>query len=80
MAKLEDILQRLHLAEQQINTIQRGVYGDSKNEVKGLIQIVRDIEKTVKQIQDYRKKVIYFSGGALAVIEIIVQIVKWKYN
>ena len=68
MDKLDEILKRLKSAEQDIQTLNRGVYGDDKNEVQGLIQVVSDLKKIVKTIQDGRKadklKVVYFSMGA----------------
>jgi len=78
MAKLlQDVLNRLEKVEHDIETIELGVYGDSKNEVKGLIQSVRELQTTVKMLQDQRKKVIYFSGGAIVVLEVVWGIIKW---
>lgn len=72
MDTLEQILKRLDSTEQDIKTLNRGVYGDDKNEVIGLIQTVRALTEIVKTIQDGRKtdklKVVYFSMGAGAVI------------
>ena len=72
MDELEKILKRLDSAEQDIETLNRGVYGDDKNEVVGLIQTVHALKEIVKKIQDGRKadklKVVYFSMGAGAVI------------
>lgn len=72
MDALETILKRLDSAEQDIKTLNRGLYGDDKNEVSGLIQTVRDIKEIVKKIQDGRKtdklKVVYFGMGAGTII------------
>ena len=72
MDELEKILNRLDSAEQDIETLNRGVYGDDKNEVVGLIQTVHALKEIVKKIQDGRKadklKVVYFSMGAGTVI------------
>ena len=88
MAKIEEeILQRLKKAEESIETIELGVYGDAKNQIKGLIQTVKEIlkdneslRKDLKSLQDERKKIIAFASGALVVIEGIVQLVKWKFH
>lgn len=78
MAKLlQDVLDRLGKVEDDIKTIELGVYGDSKNEIKGLIQTVNELKIILKKLQDQRKKVIYFSIGAISVLEIIWGIVKW---
>jgi len=72
MDALETILNRLDSAEQDIKTLNRGVYGDDKNEVIGLIQAVRDVKDIVKDIQDDRKidkfKRYLFSAGIGAIV------------
>lgn len=87
MTKIEEILERLEKAEESIETIELGVYGDTKNEIKGLIhavkELVNDIEsirKEVKGLQDERKRIIAFASGALVVIEAVVQLIKWKLH
>jgi regulator of replication initiation timing len=89
MAKLlQDVIDRLKKVEHNIETIELGVYGDSKNEIKGLIQNVHELQKDVQKLQnqidnqkiilnDKWKKIGYFSSGALAVITIIWAIIKW---
>lgn len=92
MAKLlQGVIDRLEKVEQDIETIELGVYGDSKNEVHGLIQNVRELQKTVKTIQDELdtqkrtnndkwKKIAYFLSGAGAVIGGVWIIVQWVIN
>lgn len=78
MAKLlQDVLDRLKIIEDDVETIELGVYGDTKNEVKGLIQNVRELQKAVQKLQDQWKKVVYFSAGVVAVIEIVWRVLKW---
>lgn len=78
MAKLlQDVLDRLKIIEDDVETIELGVYGDTKNEVKGLIQNVRELQKAVQKLQDQWKKVVYFSAGGVAVIEIVWRVLKW---
>jgi len=89
MAKvLQDVLNRLQKIEHDIETIELGVYGDSKNEIKGLIQSVRDLQISFKKLQEQQdtiknksndrwKKVWYFLSGATTVIGIIWAIIKW---
>jgi hypothetical protein len=81
MAKpLQEVLDRLKKVEDGMQTIELGVYGDSKNDIKGLIHTVKLLENAITKIQDRHKKFLYFTGGAMAVIEIILQIVKWVYS
>jgi len=88
MAKLlQDVLDRLKKVEHDIETIELGVYGDSKNEVKGLIQSVRELQNITKKLQeqidaqknklsDKLKKIAYFLSGASATIGFIWAILK----
>lgn len=71
----EQILNRLASAEEDIEDLNRGVYGDDKNEVPGIHQRVGVIERILKKMQDDRKtdktKFVYFCMGASAVIGVI---------
>lgn len=62
--------------ENEIHEIKRGVYGDPVNRVKGLIDTDREQHTRIKSLEDGRKKFLYFGGGALVIIEIIIQIIK----
>lgn len=68
MDAFEEILKRLKSAEQDIEGLNRGVYGDDKNEVLGILQKLNLIEGIVKKIQDDRRaeklKIVSFCMGA----------------
>jgi len=48
---LQDVIDRLSRLEKKTETLERGVYGDSKNEIKGLIRNISELRESVEEIQ-----------------------------
>lgn len=76
MEDSQKILATLKRMEDEIHTIKRGVYGDEPNGVKGLIQTDKEQHTRIKKLENGRNKFLWFGGGVLAVIEIIIQLIK----
>jgi hypothetical protein len=49
--------------------IKRGVYGDAKNQVPGLIQTDRNQDERLTSLENTRSKFIWWTAGALAAVE-----------
>lgn len=62
--------------ENEILDIKRGVYGDPVNKVLGLIDTDKEQHKRIKSLEERDKKRIWIGLGALAVIEVVIQIIK----
>jgi archaellum component FlaC len=89
--RLEDVEGRVNKTENDINTIELGVYGDAKNEIKGLIQSQRknteditELYKLIKEISNARKsdriKIVYFGMGVGAIGSAIVWIIELLFK
>jgi len=76
MEELKQVIATLKRMEDEIHTIKRGVYGDEPNGVKGLIATDREQHQRIKSLEDNRKKLLWFGGGILAMVELIIQIIK----
>src|SRR6185295_18143589 len=59
-----------------VHTIKRGVYGDEKNKVKGLIQTDIEQHERIKSLEDTRRKFIYMATAAVLVIEGLIHLLK----
>lgn len=57
----------------EIHTISRGVYGDEKNGVKGLIQTNQEQQSDIDILKLDKKKLIWTVCGAFIVVELIIQ-------
>ena len=81
MSKLDEIIAELDKHQENIETLERALYGDSRNQVEGVIQTLKDLKAIVKKIQDERKKILYFSMGALAIVELVYKVgpLVWSY-
>ena len=73
MDEIKKMLGELHL---DVHDIKRGVYGDPKNKVKGLV----DLRDDVDSLKDSKKKTFWVLVGAGAVIEFIIHIANFFYN
>lgn len=69
--KLDKILE-------QVEKINRGVYGDKDNGVKGLIKENQDQEERIKSLEDTRKHAKYWVGGVTVAGSAVVVFVKEK--
>ena len=69
--KLEEILKT-------VNSIHRGVYGDPENKVLGLIDHRKDHEKRITNLEDTRKKALWYGSGALLALNAAYHFIKDK--
>lgn len=76
MDPIAEITATLKRMEGEIHTIKRGVYGDEPNGVLGLIDTDKSQDLRIKAIEDKDSKRVWMGLGALAVIEIIIQVIK----
>lgn len=65
-----------HILE-TVDEISRGLYGDNKNKIPGVIDNVATHHTRLKSLEESRKKVLYWLGGASAVIIMIVEVFHW---
>jgi hypothetical protein len=61
--KLDRILNKLDDHDIKLADIQRGIYGDPKNDVPGLMKENKDQEKRIKELEDLKKKGTYMVAG-----------------
>lgn len=61
--KLDKILSRMDEHSEELQTIKRGIYGDERNDVPGLLKENKDQEKRIKSLEEYRKKGAYMVAG-----------------
>lgn len=69
----------------EVHTLNRGLYGDQKNGVKGLVQRQEedesarfDMKKEIHQLKGFRNKMIWTGVGFIAGIQGIWELIKWK--
>lgn len=62
----------------EIKTIKRGMYGDSANGVKGLIQRQEEDEAKIKKLEGFRNRMIWFGSGIVIGLQAIVEFFKFK--
>lgn len=62
----------------EVRTIKRGMYGDSENGVKGLIQRQEEDEKQIKELKGFRNKMIWAGSGLVLGVQGIWEFIKWK--
>jgi len=69
----------------EVHTINRGLYGDAKNGVKGLIirqdeddRRIEALEKEVGKLKGFRNKVIWTGAGFVAGLQGLWEFIKWK--
>lgn len=67
---LEDIAEQLNEISQELHTVKRGVYGDKENGRPGLIETDKEQHKRIKDLEEFRKKALWFGSGAIAIIEL----------
>lgn len=53
----------------KVDKLERGVYGDPDNKVKGLIDTDRDQHERIKSLEDTRKKGLWVGGGILLALQ-----------
>lgn len=81
MAKaIEEVLIMLKRIEGDVQTIKRGMYGDEQNNVKGLIALDDEKHRRIKKLEESKKKLLWFIGGALTIVELLVQTYKYFIN
>jgi len=73
----------------EVHSLNRGLYGDPKNGVKGLIQRQDDDERRISQLEQdtkeikssvkgIRNKLIWSGAGFVAGLQALWEFVKWK--
>lgn len=73
----------------EVGSIKRGVYGDSVNGVRGLIQRQDEDEKRIRQLEQdtkeikasvkgFRNKLIWTGAGFVAGLQALWEFIKWK--
>lgn len=63
--------QRIDNLSEEVDVVKRGVYGDEKNSVPGLIQNSESQNKRIKVLEEIKKRFVWIAGGVLLVIEAI---------
>lgn len=58
----------LHI-HNDVDELRRGIYGDPKNKVKGLIDTDREQHERIKSLEDTRKKGLWVGGGILLALQ-----------
>lgn len=53
----------------KVDKLERGVYGDPDNKVKGLIDTDREQHERIKSLEDTRKKGLWVGGGILLALQ-----------
>ena len=86
MTTLDDLAETLNKIElkqeyfmREVETIKRGIYGDSANQVKGLIHTDQDQDKRIRSLEDTKSKIYWTGGGLLVSGELIWQFIKNKF-
>lgn len=69
----------------EVHTIKRGLYGDTINSVKGLVDRQNDDEreradmkKDITMLKGFRARMIWSGAGFLAAIQGVYEFIKWK--
>jgi len=72
--KLDDLMK-------EVQSIKRGVYGDKDNGVNGLIHHQRDHLQRLIDLEESKKKAIWFGSGAIVVLTGIWHfLIEWLKN
>jgi len=69
----------------EVHSLNRGIYGDSKNGVKGLIDRQNEddiriaaLETDVHKLKGFRKQIVWTGAGFLAGLQALWEWIKWK--
>jgi hypothetical protein len=87
MTTLDDIahtLEKIELRQdhfmREVETIKRGIYGDSVNNVAGLLETDRKQDGRIHNLEEAKKRAIWTGGGILVAIELLWQFVRSKFD
>jgi hypothetical protein len=69
------IITKLNELMAEVQTIKRGVYGDKNNGVNGLIHHQRDHLQRIIDLEDSKKKAVWFGAGAIAILQVLWHLV-----
>ena len=61
--------------ETEVGSISRAIYGDKVNQVPGLIDRQNADEVELKKLKDFRKKVLWGTGGFLIAFEVLHELI-----
>ncbi len=68
---------RLDKIDLALEDISRGIYGDPKNKIPGVLDNVATHHIRLKSLEETRKKALYWLGGAGAVVIFLVELFHW---
>ena len=78
--KLDEILVRTSEIKSEVDAINRGLYGDPKNKVPGLLDRQDIDERRISAIENNQKKFFAIVGGIVVVLEVAWNFIKHKFN
>lgn len=65
----EEVKGMIVILSGEVQEIHRGVYGDKKNGVKGLIDTDKEQHERIKSLEDTRKKGLWIGSGVLLALQ-----------
>ncbi len=68
---------RFTKVDTSLTDISRGLYGDTRNRIPGILDRVNDHEDRISIIEEIKKKILFWLGGATAVTVVFVEIFHW---
>lgn len=74
---LDSVVETQAASTKVLEKISRGVYGDPDNKTKGLIDIQQDHGIRIESIEEVKKKVLWWAGGAIFVIMGFIELLHW---
>ena len=69
--EIREIRDMVQTIQNDVHTIKRGVYGDPKNKVRGLIETDLEQHDRIKTLEEHRKKAFWILTGLLIAVEIL---------
>jgi hypothetical protein len=75
---LKRLFQKMEEIGDKVESIDRGLYGDAKNKVVGLMQKQFEVEDRVKVLEDKDKKRMWIAAGFSSAITLVVPVV-WDW-
>ena len=74
-SKLDRILEHLDSQTEEIAKINRGLYGDPANEIKGALKRLSEVETEVSTLKEFKKKIVYFVGAVTTAATLAFELV-----
>jgi len=68
--RIEVVIEKLEDLHVELQTVKRGVYGDEKNKVKGLIQTDIELHERITKLEEVNKKAVWYGLGFVGAFEL----------